>query len=154
MQMKNLNFDDGYKTYSINGDESKVIRVNVTDFNLLKRLEEAQDNIERELARYGDIEINPDGSSANEDTISLVAYMDAYIKKQIDYIFDSDISSVVFGNSSCLSMSGGEMFFARFLDAIVPEIEAAVKEEQKASQKRVSKYTKAAQSVKKSGKKK
>lgn len=36
--MTSLKFDDGYKEYSINGDESRVIRINTTDFAIFDRI--------------------------------------------------------------------------------------------------------------------
>ena len=43
--MQSINFDEGIKTFSINGDEARVIRINPGDLNLLIRSEEAQKHI-------------------------------------------------------------------------------------------------------------
>ena len=44
--MKSINFDEGYKNYAVNGDEKRIVRVRVTDINLLKRVEAALTEIE------------------------------------------------------------------------------------------------------------
>ncbi len=44
--MPSINFDTGYKTYTINGDENNVIRVNLADHNLGKRMEAALHDID------------------------------------------------------------------------------------------------------------
>lgn len=44
--MKSINFDEGYKKYAINGDESRVVKIKIGDFNLLERLKSAMAEIE------------------------------------------------------------------------------------------------------------
>ena len=47
--MQNINFDEGYKEFSINGDEKRVIRFNPKDFGILTRMEDT-------LSDFGEIE--------------------------------------------------------------------------------------------------
>ena len=39
--MRSINFDDGLKSFAINGDESRVIRFNPGDLNMKVRAKEA-----------------------------------------------------------------------------------------------------------------
>ncbi|EEG57873.1 hypothetical protein CLOSTASPAR_00016, partial [[Clostridium] asparagiforme DSM 15981] len=43
--MRSISFSENYKSFSINGDESRVIRFNPDDPNILVRAEEAQKRI-------------------------------------------------------------------------------------------------------------
>ena len=43
--MRSISFCENYKSFSINGDESRVIRFNPDDPNILVRAEEAQKRI-------------------------------------------------------------------------------------------------------------
>lgn len=40
--MQSINFNTGYKEYAINGDDSKTIRVNISDLNIPARVDEVQ----------------------------------------------------------------------------------------------------------------
>ena len=48
--MNNLGFDVGYKEYSINGDESRILRINTSDMNIITRMNKA----EKELQKIAD----------------------------------------------------------------------------------------------------
>ena len=54
--MQSINFDTGYKTYAVNGDESNVIRINVADLSIKSRIKEMYARIadlESERGCYG-----------------------------------------------------------------------------------------------------
>ena len=140
--MVSLKIDDGYKEYMINDDPNRVIRVNLTDFAILERIDSANKAINAAMTKYKDITVNPDGSTTEqiESTVQIVKHIGDLIRQQIDYIFDAPISDVVFGNQSPISSIKGQLYFVRFLDAILPEIEKEIKAEQKASEQRVNKY--------------
>lgn len=141
--MQNLIIDDGFKEFTINNDPNKVIRFNPSDFGIIERINNAYKEIEDVQNSVDDIELNNDGSPVDflNNAAETVSRVSNIIKKEIDYIFDSPVSEVVFGNQSPLSMVKGAPFYERFLNAVVPIIEKEVKAEQTASQKRISKYT-------------
>jgi len=143
--MQNLNFDDGFKEFSINGDKERVIRFNPSDFGILERIEKANKAINEATKGNEDLDLKADGTAAEElsRSVNIVKGISDTIKNQIDYIFDSPVSSIVFGNQSPLSMVKGVPFFERFLDAVTPVIKKEITAEQGASQKRMQKYTKA-----------
>jgi hypothetical protein len=141
--MQNLNFDDGYKEFSINGDESRVIRFNPADFGILERIKDAYDAIEKASDIKEDIELKPDGTPKSEllQAAEIVKYVNDVINKQIDYIFNSNVSEVAFGKQSPLGLVKGVPLYKRFLDTVMPVIKKEVEKEMKESQKRISKYT-------------
>jgi hypothetical protein len=141
--MRNLNFDDGYKEFSINGDETRVIRFNPADFGILERIKEAYEEIEKATDIKEDIELNADGSVMDKLSAasSVVSGIDSTIKAQIDHIFNSNVSEVVFGNQSAMGMVKGVPLYERFLNAVTPVIQQEVEKEMRASQKRIKKYT-------------
>lgn len=143
--MNNLSFEEGYKEFTVNGDPTRIVRFNPADFGMLERFEIARGNIsiaEKEIGT--DVEIDAAGEPIDELTraAGIVTRINKIVREQIDFIFNSPVSDVVFGNQSPLSMVGGVPFFQRFLNAAEPFIEKELKAEQAASQKRVSKYTK------------
>jgi len=142
--MQNLIIDDGFKSFMINDDPNKVIRFNPADFGIIERINKAYKEIQAVQNSFEDFELNNDGTPVSqlESAANAVSKLSNTIKQQIDYIFDSPVSDVVFGNQSPVSMVKGKPFYERFLNAVKPEIQKCVKAEQLASQKRVEKYTK------------
>lgn len=136
--MTSLKFDDGYKEYSINGDESRVIRINTTDFAIFDRIKKAMSNIDDISKKYKNAEPKTD-DEANELFVSV----DKRVREQINYIFDSDVSSVAFGNTNCFSIvfSNKQPLFYNFLNAIIPTIRSDIEKVMSKSNKNVSKYT-------------
>ena len=140
--MENLNFDDGYKEFTINNDESKVIRFNPSDFAIFTRLTEAKKVISEAISKVGDIEIDAEGKAVDfEKAGQMVENLDKIIKEQVDYVFNSSVSEKVFGNQSPMSNVGGKSLFERFFECIEPVISEALTEQRKESKKRVAKYT-------------
>ena len=142
--MQKLSFDEGYKEFSINGDENRVIRFNPSDLAIIKRLEEAKNKISESMAIKDDIELDNEGKPVDslENYSKVISHIDNVIKEQINYIFDSDVANVVFGNQSPLANIKGKPLYERFMESGMPEIKKAVEEEAKESRKRVAKYTK------------
>jgi len=143
--MQSIRFDDGYKEFMINDDPNKVIRFDPADFGIIERFNTAMKNIEKASETIkNDIDINPQGEplSELEEAAEAVAKVNKLIKDQIDYIFDSPVSDMVFGNKSPLALVKGVPLFERFIMAAKEVIEKEVKKEMEASQKRIEKYTK------------
>lgn len=125
--MQSINFDTGYKTYTINGDENNVIRVNLADPNLRKRMETALRDID-------DFK-----NSIKSDTTLPEVYekLDDLVKSKIDFAFGEGTSRAVFGNLNCLTPVNdkGECVFETFFAAILPvikrDMEQAIKNQDK-----------------------
>lgn len=115
--MKSINFDEGYKKYAINDDESRVVKIKIGDFNLLERLKSAMAEIEPLKEKFSS---NPDENTMIE--------VDSCIRQLIDKAFDSDVCAAVFGNSNvCTVVSGGKLLFEAFFEAFMPLLEADIK---------------------------
>lgn len=130
--MQNIHFDDGFKTYVLNGDESKVIKVNVTDFGIVDRFEKVKKDLEH-LADKTTLSQSTDESEMQQT--------DRIIREKINYIFGSDVSSVAFGSVCCFSPSNGMPVFVNFVNAIMPVIEKEMQVETDKMQLNIDKYT-------------
>ena len=144
--MTSINFDEGYKEYLINGDESRVIRVDTADYGILTRTSKANDAIQARM-KSTDIEIGTDGRALTDDdtAIAEVEALEAFIREQVDFIFDAPVSDIAFGNKNALSTRKGVTLYERFINALMPIIEKDLEAENKASQARVDRYAKQAQ---------
>lgn len=141
--MQNLNFDDGYKEFSINNDPNRVIRFNPADFGIIERIKKAYDEIDKTTNIDTDAQLKTDGTPLEliGQAADIVTNMNNTIKAQIDYIFNSPVSEIVFGKQSPMGMVKGKPLYERFLETVIPVIQEEVKAEMAASQKRISKYT-------------
>lgn len=112
--MKSINFDEGYKNYAVNGDEKRIIRVRVTDINLLKRVEAALTEVESLKEKY----------SGRPDKKTLLDF-DRNVRDLIDKAFDSEICAPAFGDANiCAPVSGGKLLFESFFEAFMPVLKA------------------------------
>lgn len=135
--MRNLNINKGYKTYSINGDESVTITVKTTDFSIIDRLTKVQEHIGDIVTEMQSIKEN----AAAEEYLAALDSADKKVKAELDEVFDSPVSAAVFGRMNCLSFAGNQPVVLNFLEAIIPEISADLEAEQKASAEKIEKYT-------------
>lgn len=130
--MKNINFDDGYKTYILNDDENKIIRVNVTDVNILDRHNKAQADMQALIEEM---------QNNSEATPEKIASYDKRIRENINYIFGSDVCTAAFGTANCMSVvSNGSMLFESFLNALMPQVQEDMDISLEAAKKRTDKY--------------
>lgn len=119
--------------FTINGDQNKYIEFNPSDPNIVTRFEEASKTIKKAQTQFENI--------TESNVLDAIRALDNLIRQQIDYIFDYPVSEVVFGNTSSFSTCNGIPYYERFLNAIMPIIENAVKKEGQKSKARISKYT-------------
>ena len=106
--MENLSFDEGLKSYKINGDPNRILRFNPGDVNILARYKEVVNNINNIAKELPDAKIKPDGTAEDNAEIvgaQLTAFDEA-LKKQINYLFNADAYDVLFAGQSPLCRVG------------------------------------------------
>lgn len=135
-KIQSINFEEGYKEFSINGDPERVIKFNPTDFAIIERAQTARKEIVEASKSIKDEE-----DEDVEKTAELIKKVDAIIKEKVDYIFGYKISDIVFGLQSPLATKNGITLVERFISGAMPIVQKEIEEEQKKSQAKVSKYT-------------
>ncbi|MDO4863467.1 MAG: hypothetical protein Q4A05_04780 [Ruminococcus sp.] len=114
--MKSINFDEGYKEYAINNDEQRVIRIRLSDMNLLKRVETAMKETKELVGKY------KKAPSAEE-----LVQFDSEVREVINKAFGSDICTPVLGSASVLTLAtNGKLLLFEFFDAFLPVIKADI----------------------------
>ena len=128
-----LDFDDGRIEYRL-GKTGRSIFLNPADVDFAKRLTEAKNNIEKKFDELKqkhklpkDLALDDVGSVDTGDIetdLNVMRETSEYIKGQLNYAFDYDVSAAAFGNASCLSVTkNGEFYFENFLNCVLPAIE-------------------------------
>lgn len=135
--MTNLDFNDGLKRLSINGNENRIITINPTDIAVINRYNEVVPQLDELNEKYK----NTDNISVDK-TAEIISELDRKAREFIDYIIGSPVSDTVFGTANCLSFAGGQTIFENFLTAYMEYMTPAIKSEYEKSKKRVEKYTK------------
>lgn len=129
--MNNLNFSNGYKTFTINGDENAVISVNTCDYGIFERAEKSAEIFE-----------NLKSDLSDKNSIETVSMLDKKVREQINYIFGTDVCSAAFGKANCISFVDGIPMFIRFLNAIMPVISAEIEKSNKAASEKMNDFIK------------
>lgn len=154
-----LSFDDGYRNIEINGDPNKIIRINPTDINFLKRIAGYDETAKRIQDKYGDVDMNSISDLKNMDesnpdfekfktAAENIDKLENAMREMINEIFGYDISSIVFGTDSCLTPANGQPIFINFIESITAYIKQESAAESEKSQTKIAKYTDAAKTIK------
>lgn len=137
--MASIKVSTGLKVYDIedeNGNVRGQISFNPSDLGFYDRATQFYDDMQTMI-----------DSIENDDSIvgmEKVSAADKAMKEKLNQLFDDEnASKVVFGNQNCFNTLNGVSFVERFLNAFMPIIKKEFEKEQKSSQKRIEKYTKA-----------
>ena len=137
--MASIKVSTGLKVYDIedeNGNVRGQISFNPSDLGFYARATQFYDDMQTMV-----------DSIENDDSIvgmEKVSAADKMMKEKLNQLFDDEnASKVVFGNQNCFNTLNGVSFVERFLNAFMPIIKKEFEKEQKNSQKRIEKYTKA-----------
>ena len=115
--MKNISFDEGFREYKLNGDDSRVIRIRLTDPNLYDRIEKSMGKIE-ELANKYKGQNNPE----------LIPKLNVDVRSFINEAFGSDICTPAFGTASPFTvLEGNKLLFEAFFDSFLPVLKEDMK---------------------------
>lgn len=127
--MESLQVRTGQKSLQIlddNGDVRGIFKFNPEDVNSAKQILRLQQELEPKIKEF---KTKFNESDSADNSIELLNEVVDYFEASIDAIFGIGSSQILFGNAKTLSM------FNDFFEGIMPYY-------QKASEKRMSKYTK------------
>lgn len=146
--MLNINFNDGIKELSINGDESRILRVNLTDFGLIDRVEKSLNDIEKDMKRLKveRAEINAAGDPVNEfsSEAKSIRKMNTVMRKRFDQVFYEGAADIVFGKMNPLALNAdGMTIYEAFMFAFVKEMKPQFEAASKKNAEHLQKYKKA-----------
>ena len=139
--MRNLSFNDGKESFTINGDTSRVIRFNPADPEIINRILKVQ----KDFSNYEvpeDIELNPDGSPKKdaEKNGAYVAEVTKAMRTAFNDIFNEDVYDTIFAGQSPLCITGEQYLYEGVLDGLLDIMKPAVEAYNQENQKRMSKY--------------
>lgn len=135
--MKELSFDSGLVTYKINGLVD--VRFNPADAAFVERLYLAFDDLEEKQANYrSELEKMHDDPKA---VFEFARTRDAEMRALLDDLFGVPVCEALFGDMSIYALADGLPVWMNFLLAVIDEVEATYKRQEKAQNPRIQKYT-------------
>lgn len=122
--MNNIVFEEGYKEFAINNDESRILRFNPTDLALFEK-------IKKELSEV---------QKFDDDTDDVEA--DRMLRETIDKIFYEGASVIIFKDQNVLTTVNGVTIFERFFKALLNIMKPYVEKEARKTAEKIEKYRK------------
>ena len=134
--MKELNFESGLVSYSLNG--KCEVSFNPTDSNFVERLYSAFEDLDKKQESYkNQIEKMEDKKKIFE----FARERDAEMRGFIDSVFISAVSDALFGEMNVYAIANGLPVWCNLMLAVMDELDTAFAREQRTTNTRIKKYT-------------
>jgi len=108
---------DNRKQFRINGDDKRIIELDISDFGILNRLRESYPRLQELGIKGFEFDENDENIKLGEFMDSLNAINDEMISI-IDYIFDSKVAKVCADSKPLYNMVAGKFIFEIILDTL------------------------------------
>ena len=136
--MKELNFETGLVTYSLNGGKCQL-SFNPTDSNFVEKLFNAFDTLDKKQEAY---KAEAEKNANKREIFETARKMDEEMRDIIRDAFGFDVCGAVFGDMNVYALADGLPVWCNLMLSVMDEIDTTFAREQKAQNPRISKYTK------------
>lgn len=134
------------KRFRINGDSNKILELHTSDVNIIPRLKEGYDKLTKLHEEISQINID-EGSDGFNEVADALRKLDTEMRKQIDYIFDSNVSEICAPFGSMYDLKDGKFVYEHIIETLAGLYGKDLSEEFKKlktnTEKHTAKYTKA-----------
>ena len=139
--MKNLSFNDGRESFTVNDDPDRVIRFNPADPEIINRILKMQKDFEN-YSVPEDVELNPDGTAKSglEKDGAYIAGFTSAMRKAFNEVFNADVYDTIFDGQSPLCIVGQKYLFEGVFDGLIDIMKPAIEKYAKKNQARLDKY--------------
>ena len=147
--LKNINFNlDTRESFTIDGDENRVIKLDIHDTNVVTRLTDALEMMQKTQSSWthlNDITKNGQDMTVEEMNEFSQEYKDIEnkMRSHIDYAFDCPgMCDTILGTTSIFSSVNGILKYEQIIDTITSVYEESIKKEtEKLNKRKVAKKT-------------
>lgn len=135
--MKELNFETGLVTFSVNGRAE--ITFNPTDSAFVEKLFNAFDTLDKRQESYkAEVERTAD----KREVFDTARKMDEEMREIIDGVFGFALCAAVFSDMNVYALADGLPVWANLMLAVMDEVDTTFAMEQKKTNPRIQKYSK------------
>lgn len=135
--MKELNFESGLVTYSLNG--KCEVSFNPTDSNFVERLYATFEALDQKQESY---KAQIEKIAGKKEIFDFARERDKEMRSAIDELFGVSICDSLFGDMNVYAVADGLPVWCNLMLAVMDEIDTTFSREQKATNPRIAKYTK------------
>ena len=132
------------KKFRINGDNSKIVELNVSDVNIAIRLKEVYKKLDSMAHKAGSLLVNQEGASTEEELEAVskaLTDLDTEMRNLVNYLFDYDVCSVCANGMNLYSLVNGEFWFEHVIESLAGLYETNFKNEFSKMSARIHKHT-------------
>lgn len=134
--MKELNFDSGLVTYSLNG--KCEVSFNPTDSAFVEKLYRAFEELDKKQEGYKAAVEKLQGKT---EIFDFARERDAEMRGILDAVFGSPVSDALFGDMNVYAIANGLPVWCNLMLAVMDEVDTAYAREQRTTNTRIKKYT-------------
>lgn len=134
------------KRIRINGDDTKIIEINVSDMGVITRLQEAYDRLISLANKYNlqEEESKTEGDTNNisdEEIVETLRRLDTEMRELIDFIFQANVSEICADDGTMADPINGQFRFEYIIEKFLAVYDKNFTEEFKKMSKTVKKHT-------------
>ena len=132
------------KKFRINGDNSKILELNVSDMGILSRLDEAYPklmDLQNKVAELADINDEAEDRELLSTTASKLKEIDGNMRETLDFIFQSNVSEVCGSEGSMYDPIEGTFRYEHIISTLTKLYENNLNAEFKKMKDRIGKHT-------------
>lgn len=134
--MKELNFDSGLVSYSLNG--KCEVSFNPTDSNFVERLFKTFNELDKKQEAY---KAEVEKISDKKEIFEIARKRDAEMRAMVDEAIGSPVCDSLFGDMNIYALANGLPVWCNLMLAIMDEVDTSFAREQKLTNPRIAKYT-------------
>lgn len=135
--MKELNFDTGLVTYSING--KCELAFNPTDSTFVEKLFNAFDTLDKKQEAY---KAEVEKTANKREVFETARKMDEEMRDIINEVFGFDVCTLLFDTMNVYALADGLPVWSNLMLGIMDEVDTTFARESKLTNPRIQKYTK------------
>lgn len=132
------------KRFTIDGDPNRILELNTSDLTIVNRLEEVYPHL-LDLSRKAMSQLPDDVDVTTQDGLRTLSEVlndiDAEMRGNLDYIFDSNVSQVCAPSGSMYDPFDGKFRFEHIIEKLSDEYENNMKKEYRRISAKVQKHT-------------
>ena len=136
--MRELNFNSGIESFSVNGVEN-ALRFNPTDIELLRKIYVSMKDLEAKQKERNSAQSDSDDII---DTLNKAKQLDTEMRGIIDGVFGDGLCNKIFGDVSLYASADGFPVWQNFILAVIDLFDEATKREAALSNEKIQKYVK------------
>ena len=135
------------KSFRIDGDNNRIIWLDVSDMNVMSRINDVYPEIRRlaieaqDRLQKAEITDREDANSPLQDVSDVLKDINKTMKEKLNYIFASDIADICEPTGNMYDVVGGEFRFEHIIDVLTTLYANNIKAEYRKLSERLKKHT-------------